>query len=139
MRVSKSLLKFAMNFTDQQYLESEAKTFRWEYLTRFAIDLAVAAAIGFLLLEKSFGDYNKIACLIAIVYARLSSVARIAHMQVESNSAKLDIVNRGDSAASRELWEAVWKAQNKIHSKCIMAYAFLHFALLCAAFWRIFA
>ena len=127
-----------MNPADKNWLDSQLSALRFSYLSRFTIDLAVAAAVATLLIKESFGEYNKIACLIAIVYAQLAAFARTGLTQTESNSAKIDIVKGGNEAASREFWDAHWIACNEIQMKYFYLYACLHISLLCVAFGKLF-
>jgi hypothetical protein len=126
-----------MNPNDKLLLGYQMRWFGLSYLFRFTIDLVVAVIIGSLILSESFGVNNKLACLVAIVYAQLMAVSRLSTMKVEGNSAKLDAVSAGESAASRELADAQWIALNEIHRKYYYLYACLHLGMLCVAFWKL--
>ena len=127
-----------MNPIDKNRIDSEVGSLRVGYLCRFALDLVVAGLIATLLLNESFGNQNKIACLIAIAYAQLAAFIRTGNLQVESNSDKLDIVISGDDKSSRDLWDAHSIACYKVYRKFFYLYFFLHSGLICVAFWKLF-
>ena len=128
-----------MNPIDKHLNESQISGLRWGYIIRFTIDLAVAVAIGVLLVKESFGGHNKIACLISIAYAQLAAFAHTGIMQSESNSGKIDILQGGESNSSREVWGAAWIAANEIHLRYFVLYGCIHIGLLVVAFWKIIA